>query len=964
MALELINTEAAAEREALLGRNQEQLTGGLVAELQRQGRAREDRREYAAASKIYDLALNIAERLGDKARILEMIRAEVTIRYRLKEYEQGLKYAERGLKEAEEISDKSSTATILRMMGSIYYAQRNDALALEFYRKSLALKRELDDKIGIADGLYDVGFMLRRQGNNAEAMEALQSALAILQEVKDKQRIANTLNLLSGVYRAQGDYIRGLESLQTALALAEEGGNKFNIANSLNNIGLFQSNLGNFTQALSYYQKSLAVRQEIGDKKYIALTLNSIGNAYYALDDYAPALEAHRKSLALSQELQDQSSIANSINNMGAVYYAQGDYSQALEHFQKTLKMKEEVKDQEGVAGALINIGQSYQKLGKYGLALEAADRAASISSKFGLKEFLHEARTTAGQAHLVLNEPELARKAFIDAIDTIEDLRGRLGGGEETQQRYFERKVSAYYSMVDLLVSQKDFSQALTYAERAKGRVLLDVLRSGRGNVTKAMTPEEINRDRALASELASLNTQFSAQKQQAKPDAALLADLNARLEKARLQYEEFRTNLYIAHPELKVRRGEYPLLTLDEAAKLLPDDKTALLEYVVGEEKSYLFVLKKAAGTERQHGPPVTLTIYPLDVKSKELEDLAGDFLLKIGERNLTIKKDAEHLYDLLIKPGAEQLRGVRKLCIVPDGPLWNLPFQALHQGAKGYLLEQYAIYYAPSLSVLREMLRKGRWLRTVEKRPAAPRMRKTAATVTARGTGANFQPELFGIGNPTANVEATTKVKSLYREETLDPLPDAQREVTALAQLYGPTRSRLLVGTDAQEEVVKAEAGQYQVLHFATHAILDDRNPMYSKVILSHSGRETQEDGMLETWEIMKLDLAADLVVLSACQTARGRVGAGEGMVGMSWALFVAGAPSVVVSQWKVDSARTADLMINFHRNLMSKGADGKPAMTKSEALREAALKLLHGTYNHPAYWAGFVLIGDER
>ena len=964
LASELVNANTADEREALLGRNQEQLTEGLVAELHRQGRGRETRGEFAAASKIYDIGLNIAERVGDKARIIQMLRAMTAVQYKLKEYEQALKYAGRSLKIAEEIGSKSNVASIFREIGSIYYGQSNNELALEFYQKSLALKRELGDKREIADGLYDVGFIYMRQGNIAQALENLQHSLTLSQEQKDKRRISNTLNLLSGVFRAQGDYIRALDSLQKSLALAEEEGDKFNTANALNNIGLLQSSLGNYTQALSYLQKSLALR-EASDKIIIAGTLNTIGNAYYAQGDYAQALEAHRKSLALSQELRRQSDIANSMNNMGAVYYAQGDYSQALEHFQKCLKMKEEVGDKGGMAGALINIGQSYHKLGKYGLALEAADRASAISSKSGLTEFFHEARATAGQAHLLLNQPGPARQAFLEAIHTIEELRGRVGGGEETQQRYFERKVSPYYAMVDLSVSQKDFSQALTYAERAKGRVLLDVLRSGRVNITKAMTPEEINRDRALAAELASLNTQISAQKRQPKPDAAILADLNARLEKARLQYESFRTNLYIAHPELKIRRGEYQSLTLDEAAKLLPDDKTALLEYVVGEDKSYLFVLKRSTEAGRQSGPPVSLKIYPLNVKSKELAALADDFLLKIAEGNLAIKRPAEQLYDLLIKPAEEELRGVRKLCFVPDGPLWNLPFQALSQGAKGYLLERYAIYYAPSLSVLREMMRKGRWHRTGDERAAAVSMRKTAVTTAAMTrTPLSFQPELFGIGNPTANVETTSKVKSLYRQETLDPLPEAEKEVTALGQLYGPARSRLLIGDAAHEEIVKAEAGQYRVLHFATHAILDDRNPMYSKIILSPSGRETQEDGMLETWEIMKLDLAANLVVLSACQTARGRIGAGEGMVGMSWALFVAGAPSVLVSQWKVDSARTADLMINFHRNLMSKGAGGKPAMTKSEALREAALKLLRGRYNHPAYWAGFVLIGDER
>ncbi len=139
---------------------------------------------------------------------------------------------------------------------------------------------------------------------------------------------------------------------------------------------------------------------------------------------------------------------------------------------------------------------------------------------------------------------------------------------------------------------------------------------------------------------------------------------------------------------------------------------------------------------------------------------------------------------------------------------------------------------------------------------------------------------------------------------------------------------------------------------------------RDPMYSRIMLSQPVDKALEDGLLEAWELMKLDLTAEMAVLSACQTARGRVGAGEGMIGMSWSLFAPGCPTVVVSQWKVDSARTTDLMLEFHRNLLRRKPDGEPALTKAEALREASLKLLRGQYNHPVYWAGFVLIGNKN
>jgi CHAT domain-containing protein len=179
--------------------------------------------------------------------------------------------------------------------------------------------------------------------------------------------------------------------------------------------------------------------------------------------------------------------------------------------------------------------------------------------------------------------------------------------------------------------------------------------------------------------------------------------------------------------------------------------------------------------------------------------------------------------------------------------------------------------------------------------------------------------------------------------------------------LGQLYGAARSKVYVGAEAREGRVKAEAAAARVIHFATHGTLNDGAPMYSHLVLAQG--DADEDGLLEAWELMQMELRAELAVLSACDTARGRVGAGEGMIGLTWALFVAGVPTTVVSQWQVESASTRDLMVSFHRGI-SPPPRGARA-TKSEALRQAALKLLRRPEtSHPFYWAGFVLIGDDR
>jgi CHAT domain-containing protein len=250
---------------------------------------------------------------------------------------------------------------------------------------------------------------------------------------------------------------------------------------------------------------------------------------------------------------------------------------------------------------------------------------------------------------------------------------------------------------------------------------------------------------------------------------------------------------------------------------------------------------------------------------------------------------------------------------------------------------LIEDYAVSYAPSLTVLREMMRKPRPNRTPDSKADSL---------------------LLAFGNPTVGKQTNERVKYTLMDGGLPQLPEAEKQVRTLSELYGLSRSQVYTGAAASEDRAKAEAGRYRVLQFATHAVLNDSNPMYSYVVLAQPANNT-EDGLLEAWEMMNLNLNADMVVLSACETARGRIGAGEGVIGMTWALFVAGSPSTVVSQWKVESASTTELMLEFHRNLREQKS------SKAQAMQAAALKLLRRSeYQHPFYWAGFVVMGDAR
>jgi CHAT domain-containing protein len=682
----------------------------------------------------------------------------------------------------------------------------------------------------------------------------------------------------------------------------------------------------------------MSLSEKLGDKDGIAQARQDIGILELRQEHYKEALALYQKSLSLFEETGSKANVAVTLDLIGEVQLKQRRYIDAMETFQRALAMARSLGVQQDVATIYTHIAQTYYEQGKFEQVLDFAQRASAYGRTARHLNDLWESRMLEGLAYEGLHQPLEARAALDEAIEDVEELRNEVAGGEESLPGLFESTVDPYRHMVELRIAQSQIPEALSCAERAKGRTLLDLLKSGRVNVTKAMTAVEREREEELQALLASLNRQIEIEEASSKSNESHISELKSDLEKARLQYSEFRTNLYAAHPELRAQRGQIQVLSLSDAANLLPDVGSALLEYVVTEKKAYLFAITKETG---QSAPE--LKVYPLEIKQEELVHKAEYFRQKLAQRDLNVRALARQLYDLLLKPAEKQLAGKNALLIVPDGPLWNLPFQALRDGNR-YLLEKYAIAYSPSLTVLREMMN------------LHEKNRQTVATVQSA--------TLLAMADPSLGRENLAHAAIVYRGEKLGPLPEARHEVEVLKQLYGAPQSEVYTGAEAREDRFKVEAGKFRILHLATHGILDNASPMYSNVVLS-PGDSGKEDGLLEAREIMQMDLKADLAVLSACETARGHISAGEGVIGLSWAFFVAGTSTTVVSQWKVASASTAGLMLAFHRALMTAHKDGDDAFSTARALQHAEIGLLRNPrYAHPFYWAGFIVVGDPN
>lgn len=931
---------------------------GVAVSLLGMGNIHRARREYAQAEEQYRKALAWFEALKDKEQTAGVLEYIGFVQHSAGNLAQSLESYRKALAQYEAANSVEGRANSLENIGTVHYDQGDYGLAVESYTKSLKLYQALKSEIDVAGMLNNIGSAYYAQGDYNLALAYYRKALDGFEKLDNERAIASTLNNIGGAYYSQGEYERAIESYQKSFVIEDKLGNKEGAAAALFGIALVHYSRGDYTRALDYYNRNLPLREALRDNAGIATTLRNIGLLYYRQNDYAAALknyqmglklyeqigksldaalllnsiagvyfaqgnfdaarENYQKALAGFEASKNGAGMAAALASLGNLYFAQGDYPAALDHYQKSLKQYETLGDRSGATGVLARIASVNYSEGRYIEAIEIAGRATGQAEQIDDQDTLWRARATAGAALRNLNRIEGARVELESAIAAIESMRARLIGADQEPQRFFQDKSSPYTAMVELLIAENRPEEALNYAERIKAHTLLDVIESGRVRINTAMTAREQSQERSLINNIISLGSQTTREKQRKRPDQPRLIKLNGEFKKAINEYAIFKKRLYAAHPQLRAQRGEAPALKFEEAGNLFSDSQTAMLEYLVTEGKTYLFVLTKAEAVggqlprARRSIARADLKVYALPVTRKQLFERASRFRESIEARDGQFQQTGREMHDLLLKPAREQLAGKAALVIVPDAALWQIPFQALAPAENRYLIEDHSISYAPSLTALREMTR--------------PRTRMVA------GRAALYDMVAFG---------------------------SAESEVKTLSQLYGERQSRVYTDARASEERFKAEASTARTLHIATHGRLSDASPMYSHVIVSEAS--AKEDGLLQAWEIMRFALKADTVIISATETARVQAVAGEGLTAMAWALFVAGSQALVASEWRAELESTLALMSGFHKKL-KRARDGKLQIQPAEALRQSTLSLIQNEkQRHPFYWAGFRVIG---
>lgn len=536
-------------------------------------------------------------------------------------------------------------------------------------------------------------------------------------------------------------------------------------------------------------------------------------------------------------------------------------------------------------------------------------------------------ALTAAARAYRALGNRDRSMALISEAIAMRESHDARIAGGEEQRVRSADWIAGCYELAAELALDRGDILDALAFVERGRGRVLTDIVENGRPTANAEVSEAELQTRTRHEQALVRLNIELD--RAQAAQDHAVVAALNDRVHETRREFQSYVDGLRVRSELRMARRRQVDRASIEDALSRLPEAMT-VVEYVVGDDQLHAFVMRKDAAGK------VRVSLRTTTVARKMLEERAQAFVEMLAQRHLGFRHAGMDLYSLLVAPIERELAGATTLLVIPDEVLWRVPFGALIDSRGEYLVERAAVVYASSISVYAMMSE-----RRENDRRSLP------STVLA-------------VANPTLDTASQQAFRSFYRSASLGSIPHAEIEADALCRLYDREHCLVLKRNEATEGRTKSEIRGAGIVHFATHGLLDDRNPMYSRLALAR-GADIAEDGWLEAWEIARMNVDADLVVLSACDTARGRIGGGEGVLGMTWSFFVAGARTMLATQWKVESESTAQLMIAFHSALRADHT-AKP-MQKARALREAQLRILQNErFDHPFYWAAFVLIGD--
>ena len=775
-------------------------------------------------------------------------------------------------------------------------------------------------------------------------------ALAIAKKLKDQREQAKCL-LNLGLYHSHlRSYDRALPFFSEALEISRAFRNKDDESICLKNIGIILMNLGFYERSLDYLLAAYDIDRPSGFGVSPQL-LNNLGTAFRAKGLISPsqpdlykALEYYQESLDLARENGDRTSEVILLNNIGRVYLDLGKASIAFHYLDSISSLSAELPDPISLSEILMNTGICWLKRGEIEVARGYFLKALELGGQEGGNPFLWEVLYYLGDCYESEQDYERALTCYRGSIEAIDFVRSRILE-DEFKAGFGRNKLKVYEALVDLSLREHDVADPQSRAaevfrivERAKARAFLE----GLGRIRPAPSgyrewPLD-DQERLISGHITALI------KETARKNLPLSRrqELEAVLRRAEDQYLEIRSRRGTDAAEPSGQPAFFsPALPvpLEKAQSVLLDEKTAIMEYFLGERRSLLLLITKT-----------DIRIFPFP-RREEVEAALFPYIKLLSDPPKGRWKGlaaGQSLFRVLLSEAMAALtESIENLIIIPDGGLWALPFETLPlpstapSSEEEFLISRYAVSYAASCSsllLLEERQASG----------AAPRKLLALANPEYPRQASVLQEKKMSPAGLT---------KSIYESEGFElvPLKQSRKEVRTIARFFPEGTKDVYLGREASEERIKTAAlEEYGIIHLACHGYQDERVPFRSGLFLSlHDGQ--REDGLLQAREIAHLRLKAGLVVLSACRSSQGYIERGEGTMGLNRVLFFAGAQSVLSSLWEVGDNAAAEFMNRFYNHLFR-------GESKTLALRSAKLKMLNSGYRHPFYWAAFVLHGD--
>lgn len=868
------------------------------------------------AIKMYLLARSAWQELGDPFWDAECAQRLGREHFDLREWEVAADFQEQAADLYREIGDTRSEAIALTHQGLAYRNLWDIERAIQSYRRVLPLRRVAGDGRGEALTMINLAQAFQHQDEVQDALDYYTRGLEKLSPNNRKLRAIATHNL-GVLHLALGQMKDAQERLKDAeQAFAELKSPRR--AASLIKLGELHKILGEFDVAFDYLQQSLAIHLQRNDKRGEAIALGDVARVYLARGDPDSALEITKRALEILDELRDPRVEANLLRTLGSIYLEKNQPMAAERHSRQAFDLYKQLGDPTGKAESLMDVATALRQQGNLAVALEASTEALDIFETVRPKAVRHEQRAS-----------------FFSTV-----------------QEHFESHIDLLMTLHQSNSTSGFAAQALVTSERARSRSLLDLLAEAEAGVRADAAPDLVEQERALQRMLNAQESRLFGLR--SDPSAAL-----KEITEAKATVDRGLDALETLWGEIRRRSPRYAALsdsripTLSEIQREILDEETILLEYRLGRERSFLWLVSRDA-----------LRSYVLPGR-QQIEQLARVAYERLQRSHRTeARTSARHtmcqLAEQILQPVTRQLVA-KRLVIVSDGTLMYIPFAALPDFGPAEecfeappLVAGHEIIHLPSISALSALRR------DLQSRPAPPYKVAVIADPVFDISDDRFKKPATAKASATTSEEGAVKSRSGI-PESFPRLHYSEREAMAILDLVPVEQSFSALGFDASKETVTSgRLANYRIVHFATHGILDAESPNLSKIVLSQIDRSgRRRDGFLSTHEIYNLWLPSDLVVLSACQTALGKEVRGEGLVGLTRGFMYAGAKRVMVSLWKVDDERTSVLMEHFYRGLFEQG------LRPPAALRQAQISMLHEAESAaPFHWAGFVIQGDWR